>query len=136
MRETSARSAAQGVGANPIFSWGRFTLKAGADPELHHGIGLSVKRTEAGKWTVTLDGGVRPQYWTAFIQAVPPPPVPEPPPEDPEAEPAEAPAVNPLFVPVEIQVVKLDERAGQLFLEGDDTLDGVVVGVLVVGGGP
>lgn len=116
MRDANTRSNAQGVGTNPIFAWGRITMKNAAEPVLVHGLGLSVKRTEPGKWLVTIDGGVRPRIFTPLVQAFTTPGVPPG-----------------LTGPV---IADFNETAGTFVLTGDDTLDGVHVSIVVFGAGP
>lgn len=112
MRDATTRSAAQGVGSNPVFLWGGFTLKNAAEPVLVHGAGLSVKRTAAGKWTITLDGGVRPRVFTPFVQA------------------------HGAAGPIALFVKSWNETTGAIYVEGDDTLNDVPVSVAILGAGP
>lgn len=109
MREMSSRGNAAGVGSNPMFAWGRFTLQNAANPLLVHGVGMTMARTGTGTWRVTLDPGVKPPAWTAVVQTY---------------------GASPLLV------ASVDEALGRIELTGTDTLNNIQVSVMVMGAGP
>ena len=109
MREMSTRGPAQGVGYNPVFAWARIRMQDGANPLVEHGIGVSVVRSGSGQFTATIDPGIRPPVWTAFVQTL---------------------------AATQLVLASQDEAAGTFLITGADDTDDVVVSILVLGVGP
>ena len=109
MRESTAKGMAQGVGYNTVIAWGRFRLQNAAQPVLVHGMGMTMARQSAGNFRITIDGGVKPPIWSAVVQA------------------------SGTEQPV---VAAIDEALGRIDITATDTLNNVLVTVLVIGGGP
>ena len=109
MREVSTRGAAQGVGYNPMFAWARIRMQNGANPIVEHGLGISVVRSGSGQFTGTIDPGIRPPNWTAFVQTL---------------------------AGTQLVLASQDEAAGTFLITGADATNDVVVSILVMGVGP
>lgn len=109
MRESAAKGLAQGVGYNTVIAWGRFRMATGAQPVLVHGMGVTMARQSAGNFRFTIDGGVKPPIWSAVVQA----------------SGSEQP-----------QISAIDEANGRVDVTATDTLNNVLVTIIVVGGGP
>lgn len=68
MHVSNTAAPAKGVGSNAVFGWGRCILSKDNDITEIHGFGITVTKKSETTFELSIDPGIRPQYWTVFAQ--------------------------------------------------------------------